>query len=124
MSDNDSGPATRADIQTLRSEIVAFAGNLTQQIDRVETSLNHRIDRVEARIDRVETSLNEKIERVETSLNEKIERIETNLLTAFHQWAQTYEVRARGTSAAVREFDERLCNIEERLNRLERERRQ
>jgi hypothetical protein len=44
------------------------------------------------------------------------------LLSAFHNWAQTFEVRARGTSAAVREFDERLGLIEERVAKIERSR--
>jgi hypothetical protein len=49
-----------------------------------------------------------------------MELMETRLLTEFHRWAQTYEVRARGTSRAVAEFDERLGLVEERLARLER----
>jgi len=53
-------------------------------------------------------------------ISEKIEHTETKLLTAFHQWAQTYEVRARGTSRAVSEFEERLGMVEERLAKLER----
>jgi hypothetical protein len=39
-----------------------------------------------------------------------------------HNRAQTFEVRARGTSAAVREFDERLGLIEERVAKIERSR--
>jgi hypothetical protein len=58
--------------------------------------------------------------RINQHVDERLESTETKLLTAFHTWAQTYEVRARGTSTAVREFDERLGMIEERLNRLER----
>ena len=51
---------------------------------------------------------------------ERLEATETKLLTAFHDWAVTYEVRARGTSAAVRDLDERLGHIEERVARIER----
>lgn len=69
--------------------------------------------RLAARIDGVET-------RLRTYIEERIEMTETKLLTAFHNWAQTFEVRARGVSAAVREFDERLGMIEERVARLER----
>ena len=58
--------------------------------------------------------------RIYRHVDERLENTETKFLTAFHTWAQTYEVRARGTSTAVREFDERLGMIEERLNRLER----
>ena len=71
--------------------------------------------RLNARIDGVETRLRSHIE-------ERSEATETKLLTAFHNWAQTFEVRARGTSAAVREFDERLGMIEERVAKLERSR--
>ena len=71
--------------------------------------------RLAARIDAVET-------RLQTYMEERIEATETKLLTAFHNWAQTYEVRARGTSITVREFDERLGLIEERVAKLERAR--
>jgi len=76
--------------------------------------------RINGRLDAQETRLNDRIETVRADLVEHIEVSETSLLRAFHTWAQTYEVRARGTSAAVREFDERLGMIEERLNQLER----
>jgi hypothetical protein len=57
-----------------------------------------------------------------TYIEERSEATETKLLSAFHNWAQTFEVRARGTSAAVREFDERLGLIEERVAKIERSR--
>ena len=71
--------------------------------------------RLGARIDGVET-------RLRTYIEERSEATETKLLSAFHNWAQTFEVRARGTSAAVREFDERLGLIEERVAKIERSR--
>jgi hypothetical protein len=51
---------------------------------------------------------------------EAIERVETTLLTEFHKWAHTYEVRARGTSTMVSTFEERLGVAEERISNLER----
>ena len=60
------------------------------------------------------------IRDLDAKIEARLERVETNLPTEFHKWAQTYEVRARGTSRAVHEFDERLGLIEERLARLER----
>ena len=71
--------------------------------------------RLTARIDAVESHLR-------TYIDERVESTETKLLTSFHTWAQTYEVRARGTSSAVREFEERLGMIEERVAKLERSR--
>jgi hypothetical protein len=60
--------------------------------------------------------------RIYQHVDERLENTETKLLTAFHNWAQTYEVRARGTVTVVREFEERLGFVEERLNKLERAR--
>ena len=51
-----------------------------------------------------------------------IERVETSLLTEFHKWAQTYEVRSRGTVQTVHNFEERLMIAEERISNLERKR--
>jgi len=70
--------------------------------------------------ERLTTRIEERIEAAETRLNERIEATETRLLTAFHNWSQTYEVRARGIVATVREFEERLGMVEERLAKLER----
>lgn len=70
----------------------------------------------------LESRLGARIDGVETRLRTCIKATETKLLTAFHNWAQTFEVRARGTSAAVREFDERLGLIEDRVAKLERSR--
>jgi chaperonin cofactor prefoldin len=114
----------------LHQALAQFEGRLNLRIDALENHLNTRIDSVEsrlnARIDGVESRLNARIDSVETGLRtyieERIEATETKLLSAFHNWAQTFEVRARGTSAAVREFDERLGLIEERLAKIERSR--
>jgi len=54
------------------------------------------------------------------SVLNQIEATETRLLTAFHDWARTYEVRARGVTTAVAGFEERLGYIEERVGKLER----
>ena len=103
----------------LQQALAQFEGRLTARIDGVESRLNARIDAVEshlnARSDAVDTGLR-------TYIEERIEATETKLLSAFHNWAQTFEVRARGTSAAVREFDERLGLIEDRVAKLERSR--
>jgi hypothetical protein len=69
---------------------------LQQALAQLEGRLGARIDGTEARL--------------RTYIEERSEAIETKLLSAFHNWAQTFEVRARGTSAAVREFDERSRN--------------
>lgn len=82
----------------------------------MDAELKQAFDRIEDRF----AHMDERFTQLEERLNMRIEETETRLLTAFHNWAQTYEVRARGTTNAVREFDERLGMVEERLSRLER----
>jgi hypothetical protein len=107
----------------LQQALTQFEGRLAARIDGVETRLRTYID---VRDGALRTYIEERIEATETKLlsafGERIEATETKLLTGFHDWAQTYEVRARGTSAAVREFDERLEIIEDRVAKLERSR--
>jgi hypothetical protein len=83
---------------------------LRQALADLETRVSQRFD---AKMTDLETHLVRHFE-------ERLEATETKLLTAFHDWAVTYEVRARGTSAAVRDLDERLGHIEERVAKLER----
>ena len=92
---------------------------LQQALAQLEGRLTARIDGVETRL---KTYIEERSEALRTYVEERSETTETKLLSAFHNWAQTFEVRARGTSAAVREFDERLGLIEERLAKIERSR--
>jgi len=68
----------------------------------------------------LEARLTARIDAVQARLEQQVETTETKLLTAFHNWAPTYDVRARGTSIAVREFEEHLGLIEERVAKLER----
>jgi hypothetical protein len=70
----------------------------------------------------MDAELRQALSDLETRMSQRLEATETKLLTAFHDWAGTYEVRARGTSVAVRDLDERLGMIEERVAKLERRR--
>ncbi len=84
--------------------------NLKQALAGLETRIGQRFD----------AELKHSLTDRETRPSEKMEAIETKLLSAFHGWAVTYEVRARGTSTAVCDLDERLGRIEERVAKLER----
>ena len=93
--------------------------DLQQALAQLEGRLTARIDAFESRL---RIYIEERSEGLRTYIEERSEATETKLLSSFHNWAQTFEVRARGTSAAVREFDERLGLIEERVAKLERSR--
>jgi hypothetical protein len=54
--------------------------------------------------------------RLKTYVDERCEKVETRLLTAFHGWARTMEIKVRGVTL----LDERLSFMEERVSQLER----
>jgi len=51
----------------------------------------------------MERRIDKRFETLET----RIEATETKLLTAFHDWVRTYEVRARGVTTLMVGFEER-----------------
>ncbi len=78
----------------------AKEADLEARMDRVDSSLTAMLRSVDRRFDAVDQRFDAMAleiagQKVET------ERIETSLLTEFHKWARTHEVRTRGVSAAV-----------------------
>ena len=92
---------------------------LMQHLEAMESRLNDRIDVMESR-------LNVGIDAMESRLNDRIVQTvgqsETKLLTAFHRWSRSMEIRVRNSSHSVEGFDERLALAEERISELERKR--
>lgn len=58
--------------------------------------------------------------RILAAVGQMVEKSETNLLSAFHGWARTMEIKVRGVSAGMVWAEERLSLVEERLAELER----
>ena len=56
------------------------------------------------------------------ALRADLEKTETKLLSVFHGWGRSMEIRQRGASSSVAGFDERLTLAEERISELERSR--
>jgi hypothetical protein len=71
----------------------------------------------------MDSELKQYLIEMEERFTERIEKVETNLLTAFHGWARSMEIRVRGVSGTTAGFDERLALAEERISELERKRR-
>jgi hypothetical protein len=69
-------------------------------------------------LDDMERRLAERIRKSEDLSH--VKELETKILTAFYEWAQTYEVRVRSNTRFIANLDERLGYIEERLARMER----
>jgi hypothetical protein len=88
---------------------------LKQYLEEMEGRLNARAEALEERLDA-------RAEALEERLDARIEKAETNLLTAFHGWARSMDIRVRGISGVTTGFDERLALAEERISELERKR--
>ncbi len=102
--------------------IESVSRHVDERIESVSRHVDERLDTFSQRLDGFSDHFEERLNTMSRHFEERIESTETKLLTAFHNWAQTYEVRARGTVAAVHEFEDRLGFVEERLNKLERAR--
>ena len=72
------------------------------------------------RVDEVQERLTSMEERLIQYTDNRSEAIETNVLTAFHGWARSMEIRVRGSATIVSGFDERLAFLEDRVSELER----
>ena len=69
---------------------------------------------------RLEGKIDASEERLKAYVDQRSEKIETKLLSSFHGWSRSMEIRVRSTSATVAAFDERLAVAEERISKLER----
>jgi hypothetical protein len=103
----------------LKQALADMETRISRHVDVRLESFSHHVDE---RLESFSHHVDERMESFSRHFEERLENTETKLLTAFHNWAQTYEVRARGTVAAVHEFEDRLGFVEERLNKLERSR--
>jgi len=107
----------------LKQTLADMETRISRHVDERLGSLSETVIRhVDERLNTFSRHFEERLNTFSRHFEERIENTETKLLTAFHNWAQTYEVRARGTVAAVHEFEDRLGFVEERLNKLERAR--
>lgn len=103
-------------------------GELKDLLVSMETRLSARVQQSEDRLmqytgqqtDQLSQRLEDLGQRLTQYTDQRVERAETNLLTAFHGWARSMEIRTRGITTIVSGFDERLSMIEERVSELER----
>lgn len=58
----------------------------------------------------MDNDLRQYLEQMEMRIYERIEKSETNLLSAFHRWVRSMEIRVRNNTSTVGGFDERLAD--------------
>jgi DNA anti-recombination protein RmuC len=112
----------RTQISHVDERLDSFSRHVDERFEAISRHVDERFEAISRHVDERFEHVDERFESISRHFEERLENTETKLLTAFHNWAQTYEVRARGTVTIVREFEERLGFVEERLNKLERAR--
>lgn len=100
-NEDPNQPATKGDLNELRSEFNELRGEFSQL----------RGDFNESRAE-TKRDLND----LRDELIEKMRDMQTEVLRAFHDWARPVDIKLR----AIPAVDERLGLIEERVSRLER----
>ena len=111
-----------AELKQAFTDLQTQISHVDERLDSFSRHVDERFEAISRHVDERFEHVDERFESISRHFEERLENTETKLLTAFHNWAQTYEVRARGTVTIVREFEERLGFVEERLNKLERAR--
>ena len=86
---------------------------MDEELRQLLVGISTRLAAMEERLPAME-------ERLIQYTDKRSEKVETNLLTAFHGWARSMEIRVRGSSTIVSGFDERLTFLEDRVSDLER----
>ncbi len=63
----------------------------------------------------LKSELRQEMQELRIELLERIEKVETSLLTEFHKWGSTSDIRTRQVVSHVAMHEERLLNAEDRI---------
>ena len=102
MPPEDDRPATKRDVDQLRTELRGEMGQL-----RIE---------LRGKMGELRTELHADMDRLRNDLIESMRDMQTEILRAFHSWARPVEIRLR----AVDDMQQRLGLLEERVGNIER----
>jgi hypothetical protein len=93
-----------------------------QAMDTRFTAMDTRFAAMDASL----TAMDARFTALDASLREHVsiecEKVETKLLTEFHKWGRTSEMRTRQAITDVGLLGERVLNVEDRISALERQR--
>lgn len=85
--------------------------NLDAKFENLTAYIDQRSNEIIAYVD-------QRTKETMAYVDERSEAIETKLLTAFHGWARSMEIRTRVVSSQVSGMDERLALAEERISEV------
>jgi hypothetical protein len=102
-----------------------MVAGLRQYLDDMKADLKSHTDgQIAASEQRLKSHTEGQIDAVEQRLkaftHEECEKAETKLLTEFHKWGRTSEIRTRGAIQHAANLEERLLVVEDRVSAIER----
>ena len=110
--------ALKGDIQALKGEMQALKGDLQALKGEMQTLKGDVA--LKSDIQALKNELRQEMQELRIEMLERIEKVETSLLTEFHKWGSTSDIRTRQVVSHVAMHEERLLNAEDRITYLER----
>lgn len=125
MAESDGGaPATKADLQDLRSEVKVDIQDLRSEFKNDITELKANIHdlrtELKANIHDLRVEMKADLGALEERVMESMREVETNLLKAFYGWAQSTDKRLNLSEATDANYASRLGAVETRLLEVEK----
>jgi hypothetical protein len=99
----------------LEARFLKIENNIMQLDNKIMQVENNIMERVGGRLDAVEERLREFVARSDHDL-------ETKVITEFHKWGRTSDMRTRQAITDAGILGERMLAVEDRISALERER--
>src|SRR5713226_1610667 len=97
--------------------------DLKQYLDDMKRDIDQRFDTVEARImERVGGRIDAVEQRLKDFIREADHDLETKIITEFHRWGRTSDMRTKQALSETGLLGERMLAVEDRLSALERAR--
>ena len=99
---------------------------MDQDLKQHLESIDSRLKGIEGMEGRFMSALSSQIDQLRVELkehvSEELEKVETKLLTEFHKWGRTSDMRTRQAITDTGILGERMLAVEDRVSELERRR--
>ena len=113
MADDRNAPATKGDIEDLRSE-------MKEQIATVRSEMQESAAMLRSEMQESAAMLRSEMQHIQDELVERISDAETRLLDAFYSFAKTNQARQSAMDQETAALKERLAILEGRVTDVER----
>jgi hypothetical protein len=127
MADDRNAPATKGDIEDLRSEMKEQIGTIhsemkamKEQIGTIHSEMKEQVGTVRSEMQESAAMLRSEMQHMHDDFIEQVRDGETRLLDAFYSFAKTDQARHSAHDHETAALKERLAIVESRLTDVER----